>query len=155
LHLNWPFAISLLADQGLAPEPIRAAPLPAGPAGRATVLGGGYLALARNTARPDAALRLARHLLSHDVQARLGRDLGWFSARRDVAPGEGNVLLAGFAAMRGDLRSRPERTDYPAISRAWQEAFRAVVFDGVEPAAALAEAGERAGRGAHAGGGGA
>ncbi|HEY8514617.1 MAG TPA: extracellular solute-binding protein [Candidatus Binatia bacterium] len=143
LHLNWPFAISVLADQGLAPEPIRAAPLPAGPQGRATVLGGGYLALARNTARPDAALRLARYLLSREVQERLGRELGWFSARRDVPPGEGSPLLAGFAAMRGALRSRPERPDYPALSRAWQEAFRAVVFDGVAPDAALAAARER------------
>jgi len=153
LHLNWPFAVSLLASQGLAPDPIRAAPLPAGPDGRATVLGGGYLAVARNTTRPDAALRLARHLLSRDVQARLGRELGWFSARRDVPPGEGNALLAGFAAMRGDLRPRPERTDYPLLSRAWQEAFRAVVFDGVDPASALAAARTRAHLAAPDGGG--
>lgn len=143
LHLNWPFAVNVLAGQGLAPVPVRAAPLPAGPHGRATVLGGGYLAIPLNAPNPELALRLAQHLLSREVQARLGRDLGWFSARRDIAPGEGSPLLAGFAAMRGELRPRPERADYPALSRAWQEAFRAVVFAGEDPAAALAAAQRR------------
>jgi ABC-type glycerol-3-phosphate transport system substrate-binding protein len=54
LHLNWPFAMSLYASQGLAPATIRSAPLPSGPAGRATVLGGGHLAIPRH------ALRLGR-----------------------------------------------------------------------------------------------
>jgi ABC-type glycerol-3-phosphate transport system substrate-binding protein len=140
LALNWPFAVSVLASQQLAPSPIRAAPLPAGPHGRATVLGGGYLAIPRAAPHPEEAIRLVRFLLSRDVQARLGRDLGWFSARRDVPPGAGNPLLDGFAAMRGDVRARPERDDYAALSRAWQEAFRAVVFDGAPPVDALAAA---------------
>lgn len=144
LHLNWPFAVQVLAQQGLAPERVRAAPLPAGPRGRATVLGGGYLAIPRNAPHPDLALRLAHHLLSRDVQLRLGRELGWFSPRRDVAPGEGDPLLAGFAAMRGELRARPERADYASLSRAWQEAFRAVVFRREDPAASLAAARHRA-----------
>src|SRR5690606_25876034 len=76
LHLNWPFAAAVLASQGMAPDPVRTAPLPAGPAGRATVLGGGYLAIPRNAPHPEAALRLLRRLLSRDVQARLGRDVG-------------------------------------------------------------------------------
>ena len=66
------------------------------------------------------------------------------AARLDAAvrlePTTDDPLLAGFAAMRGDLHLRPERADYPQLSRAWQEAFRDVVFDGVEPAAALGRA---------------
>ncbi len=58
--------------------------------------------------------------------------------------------VAGFAAMRGELRPRPERADYPVLSRAWQEAFRAVVFAGEDPDAALAAAQRRVD--AHAGG---
>ena len=146
LHLNWPFAAAALASQGMAPDPIRAAPLPAGPEGRATVLGGGYLAIPRHAPHPDAALRLLRHLLSRDVQERLGRDVGWFSARWDLPPASGRPLLAGFAEMRGDVRPRPERADYPRLSRAWQDAFRAVVFDGAEPDAALADAARVTGR---------
>jgi ABC-type glycerol-3-phosphate transport system substrate-binding protein len=136
LALNWPFAMSLYASQGLAPDPIRSAPLPRGPAGRATVLGGGYVAIPRNAPHPEAALELVHHLLGRDVQARLARELGWFSARRDVPVEEGGVL-AGFAAMRGEVRPRPERADYLALSRRWQEAFRAVAFAHADPAATL------------------
>ena len=143
LHLNWPFAMSLYASQGLAPEPIRSAPLPRGPAGRATVLGGGYLGLPKNTPHRAAALELVRHLLGRAVQERFARDLGWFSARQDVAVAAGGETLAGFAAMRDVVRPRPERPDYPMISRQWQEAFRAVAFAHVPPDEALAAAASR------------
>jgi ABC-type glycerol-3-phosphate transport system substrate-binding protein len=140
LHLNWPFAMSLYASQGLAPDPIRSAPLPRGPAGRATVLGGGYLAVPRSAPDRPAALALVRHLLSRDVQARLGRELGWFSARHDVPIGGDDPELAGFAAMREVVRPRPEGAGYPELSRAWQRAARAVAFGGTAPADALARA---------------
>jgi ABC-type glycerol-3-phosphate transport system substrate-binding protein len=132
--------MSLYASQGLAPEPIRSAPLPRGPAGRATVLGGGYLGLPKNAPHRAAALELVRHLLGREVQQRFARELGWFSARRDVEVAAGGELLAGFAAMRDVVRPRPERPDYPMISRQWQEAFRAVAFAHVSPDEALAAA---------------
>jgi len=137
LALEWPFAMALFASQGLAPERFASAPLPRGPQGRATVLGGGYVALPRNAPHPAAALDLVRHLLGRDSQARLARELGWFSARRDVSPAAGGDLLAGYAAMRDDVRPRPERADYQLISRLWQQAFRAVVFDRADPASTL------------------
>jgi len=137
LALEWPFAMALFASQGLAPERFASAPVPRGPHGRATVLGGGYVALPRNAPHPAAALDLVRHLLGRDSQARLARELGWFSARRDVSPAAGGELLAGYAAMRDEVRPRPERADYPLISRLWQQAFRAVVFDRADPAATL------------------
>jgi ABC-type glycerol-3-phosphate transport system substrate-binding protein len=139
LHMNWPFVMSLYASEGLAPERFRAAPLPRGPDERATVLGGGYLAIPENAPHPEAALRFLRFLLGRPAQERLARELGWFSARRDVPFEDGSTLLAGYAEMRGDVRPRPERSDYPEISRAWQRAFRRVAFDGVAPAVALRE----------------
>jgi ABC-type glycerol-3-phosphate transport system substrate-binding protein len=140
LHLNWPFVMSLYASQGLAPDPIRSAPLPRGPAGEATVLGGGYIAIPRRAPQKVAATRLARYLISGPVQRRFRRELGWFSARRDVPVEASGGLLQGFAAMRNDVRPRPERPDYPRLSRLWQESFRAAVFEGVDPQAALARA---------------
>lgn len=137
LHLNWPFAMSLYASQGLAPGTIRSAPLPRGPAGEATVLGGGYLGIPRHAPHRDAALRLARYLIGHAAQSRLQSDLGWFSARRDVPVGSDGELLSGFAAMRDFVRPRPERSDYQRLSRLWQEAFRDVVFRGATPETAL------------------
>lgn len=139
MHLNWPFAMSLYESEGLAPERFRAAPLPEGPAGRATVLGGGYLAIPVNAPHRDDAVALVRFLLSRDVQERFASELGWFSARRDIPFGGGAPLLAGYAAMSADVRPRPERSDYPEISRQWQRAFRRVAFDGVEPELALRE----------------
>lgn len=143
LHLNWPFVMSLYESEGLAPERFRAAPLPEGPAGRATTLGGGYLAIPVNAPHRDDAVAFVRFLLSRSVQERFARELGWFSARRDVPFGGGAPLLAGYAEMSADVRPRPERPDYPEISRQWQRAFRRVVFDGVAPSQALAE-GQRA-----------
>jgi ABC-type glycerol-3-phosphate transport system substrate-binding protein len=146
LELNWPATLSLYQSQGLAPDPFRSAPLPRGPSGRATVLGGGYLAIPRNAPHRTETLALVRHLLGRDVQTRFARELGWFSARRDVAVGTDGVL-DGFTAMRDEVRPRPERPDYPAISRRWQEAFRAVVFDHADPVATLHAAARDAGRG--------
>ena len=143
LHLNWPFAMSLFGSQGLAPDPIRSAPLPLGPAGTATVLGGGYLGVPRGTPRREAALQLMRYLLSQPVQQHLHDQLGWFSARRDVAGTEGGALLGGFTAMRDEVRARPETVDYPRLSRLWQEAFRAVAFEHVDPDEALDSAAQR------------
>jgi ABC-type glycerol-3-phosphate transport system substrate-binding protein len=137
LHLNWPFAMSLFASQGLAPDTIRSAPLPNGPAGRATVLGGGYLAIPRHAPKRDAALQLARYLIGHSAQTQLQNQLGWFSARLDVDAGGDSELLSGFAAMRDFVRPRPERADYLRLSRLWQQAFRDVAFAGADPETAL------------------
>lgn len=139
LHLNWPFAMSLYASQGLAPDTIRSAPLPRGPNTTATVLGGGYLAVPNSAPHPEQAIRLARFLIAPAAQQRLARELGWFSARADVAAGDDNELLRGFAALRARVRPRPERADYRRLSELWQRAFRRVVFEGADPDAVLNE----------------
>ena len=137
LHLNWPFVMSLYASEGLAPERIRSAPLPLGPHGRATVLGGGYIAVPLHAPHRAAAIRLARHLIGQHAQDAFARQLGWFSARRDVGAQDGHELLSGFIAMRDEVRPRPERPDYARLSRLWQQAFRAVVFERADPESTL------------------
>lgn len=143
LELNWPFAMAVLASQGLAPSPIRSAPLPAGPEGTATVLGGGYLAVPRASAHLGAAARLALYLVGAHAQARLARELGWFSPRRDVPAAGDAALYEGFEALRGEVRARPEGPDYARLSRQWQEAFRAVAFERRAPADVLPAAQRR------------
>jgi ABC-type glycerol-3-phosphate transport system substrate-binding protein len=140
LHINWPFAMSLYAAQGLAPERIRSAALPHGPVNRTTVLGGGYLGVPRGAPHPESAERLARFLLSRPTQERLQEALGWFSARADVTLGGDGTNLAGFAAMRESVRPRPEERDYALLSRLWQQAGRAVLFEHAAPDVALEHA---------------
>jgi hypothetical protein len=82
-------------------------------------------------------VQLARYLIGLHAQERLHRELGWFSARRDVAVGGAGTGVEGFAEMRDDVRARPELPDDPELSRLWQQAFRAVVFEGADPAATL------------------
>ncbi len=143
LHLNWPFAMSLFASQGLAPGEIASAPLPRGPSGRATVLGGGYIGIPRSAPHPASALQLAQFLIGRRAQERLRAELGWFSARTDIPVGDGGELLAGFAQMRDEVRPRPERPDYLRLSREWQEAARAVLFEHRDPREVLAAAAQQ------------
>jgi ABC-type glycerol-3-phosphate transport system substrate-binding protein len=104
------------------------------------VLGGGYIAVPKNAPHRPQALALARHLLGKETQETFARRLGWFAVRRDVVVGETAPALAGFAAMRAHVRPRPERADYPRLSRLWQQAFRAVVFESADAGATLEEA---------------
>jgi ABC-type glycerol-3-phosphate transport system substrate-binding protein len=143
LQFNWPAIMSVYEGQGLAPGRIRSAPLPRGPAGRATVLGGGYLAVPTSAPHRERALALARHLLGADAQRTFAERLGWFSARRDVPGPSPDGPLAGFAAMRAAVRPRPARADYSALSRRWQDAFRRVAFAHEAPEAALRAAAAR------------
>lgn len=143
VELNWPFAMAVLSSEGLAPTPIRSAPLPAGPEGTATVLGGGYLGVPRTSAHRSEAIRLALYLVGAGAQGRLARELGWFSPRRDTPHAADTDLYQGFEAMRAAVRTRPERRDYPLLSRLWQQAFRAVAFERQAPAEVLPAAQRR------------
>jgi ABC-type glycerol-3-phosphate transport system substrate-binding protein len=138
LHFNWPFAMSYLASKGLAPQVDLSAPIPAGPDGAYTVLGGGYLAIARSAPHPQAARAFLNYLLTAPVQERLSRKLGWYGS---VPPAPGSTdaeLYSGFTAMRDRVRARPTIAGYTAVSNRWQKIIQQVLFDNVQPAAAVA-----------------
>src|SRR5262249_7744391 len=122
LHFNWPFVMSLYASQGLAPATIRSAPLPVGPEGArpATVLGGGYLGIPRSAPHRAAALQLARYLIGREAQQTLVRELGWFSARHDLAAGKKREFLAGVAGGRHQVPPPPGRPHHPRPRRPLQ-----------------------------------
>jgi len=137
IHFNWPFAIQYLASKGLAPRVDLSAPIPVGPSGAATPLGGGYLAIPVSAPHPELAARFLQYLLAADVQRRLSGELGWYGS---VAPPEGSEearLYSGFAAMRPYVKARPTIACYSELSNSWQRAFRAVLVDGIGPVAAL------------------
>jgi ABC-type glycerol-3-phosphate transport system substrate-binding protein len=140
IHFNWPFALAYLASKGLAPSVDLSAPIPSGPDGTATVLGGGYLAIARSAPHPKLAAEFIRYLLKRDTQARLSRELGWYGSVGPPAGSEQAKLYAGFIAMRPYVRARPTIDCYAQLSNGWQRAFRAVLFAEASPAAALKQA---------------
>jgi ABC-type glycerol-3-phosphate transport system substrate-binding protein len=138
IHFNWPFAMAYLASKGLAPQTDMSAPLPAGPSGSFTVLGGGYLGIPVSAPHRAAAELFLRYLLQASSQRRLSQELGWFGS---VPPPPGSPqarLYAGFSAMRDHVRARPTIAGYAELSNRWQRAIRAVLFDDVPPADAFA-----------------
>lgn len=137
IHFNWPFAITYLRDKGLAPSVDLSAPIPAGPKGRATVLGGGYLAIPRSAPHPDNAELFLRFLLTSDVQQRLVSELGWQNALPIKRDEQAALLYAGFSAMRPYMRARATAPDYQALSNRWQRALAAILFEQTPAVVAL------------------
>jgi multiple sugar transport system substrate-binding protein len=136
LHFNWPFIVPLVREKGLMRSQIRVAPLPAGPAGSATVLGGGYLGIPRTAPHPSGAALLIDYLLSERVQRILTRELGWFPVQEaawDALSKEDSDDLAGYMEMRGSLRARPAIPQYGEVSRVWQQGFSDLLFEGKSP----------------------
>lgn len=132
LHYNWPFVVPLLRDKDLLPDRVRTAPLPGGPAGAATVLGGGYLGVPAGAPNPQAAGQLLDYLAEAQTQQMLVRELGWFPIRDEgwqALSDEDRTAYGGFLAMREDVRARPNVPYYSEVSRAWQNAVHQMLFE--------------------------
>lgn len=138
LHFNWPFAISYLAGKGLAPQTDLSAPIPSGPDGTFSVLGGGYLAIPRSAPHPQAAREFIRYLLTATAQTRLSHELGWYGSIPPPPGSEEARLYAGFSTMRDRVRARPTIAGYTGLSNRWQRVIHEVLFDKTPPPAAVA-----------------
>ncbi len=138
IHFNWPFAIGYLHAKGLAPNVNLSSLIPAGPGGRATPLGGGYLAIPNSAPHPKLAAEFVQYLLTADVQAKLSRELGWYGSVPPPPGSEDAQLYAGYVAMRPFVRARPTVDCYAELSDQWRRTIRAVLFDDTTPASAIA-----------------
>ena len=138
IHFNWPFAIAYLQSKGLAPNVNLSAPIPAGPDGIATPLGGGYLAIPNSAPHPKLAAQFIQYLLTADTQAKLSRELGWYGSVPPAPGSEDAQLYAGYTAMRAFVRARPTVDCYADLSDQWRRAIRAVLFENTAPASAIA-----------------
>ena len=138
IHFNWPFAIGYLHSKGLAPNGNLSAPIPVGPDGRATALGGGYLAIPNSAPHPKLAAEFIQYLLTVDTQAKLSRELGWYGSVPPAPGSEDAILYAGYTAMRPFVRARPTVDCYADLSDQWRRTIRSVLFDDAAPAAAIA-----------------
>ena len=138
IHFNWPFAMGYLAGKGLAPQVDLSAPIPGGPNGAFTVLGGGYLAIPRSAPHPERAREFVRYLLTAPAQVRLSHQLGWYGSVPPQPGSEEARLYSGFTAMRDHVRARPTIGNYTALSNGWQRVIHQVLFDHLHPDAAVA-----------------
>jgi hypothetical protein len=110
LHLNWPFAMRLYADQTLAPDRIGAAPLPRGPAGRERA---GGTSVPANATRPRACCATAGRSRCREMAGRATRlVLGAARVPRRRRCGARPRVAA--------TRGRGPGADYLALSRARQ-----------------------------------
>src|SRR5262249_2869082 len=141
IHFNWPLAIRYLASKGYSPAVDLSAPVPAGPDGTATPLGGGYVGIPTSAPHPELARDFIRYLLDAAVQKKLGREMGWFGTISPDPESADAKLYAGFDAMRPYVRARPPVDCYANLSNGWQRAARAVLFDNESPKGALATIG--------------
>ncbi len=142
LHMNWPFVVPLLREKGLLPQRFKTAPLPSGPRGRATVLGGAYLAIPKTSAHAREASELLEFLVSSEAQRMLVRNLGWFPIRDEdlsVLSDEENTIYEGFLVMRNHVRSRPAVPYYNELSNLWQEAFARILYEGAKAEAVVSD----------------
>jgi ABC-type glycerol-3-phosphate transport system substrate-binding protein len=147
IHFNWPFAIEYLHSKGLAPEEDLSAPIPVGPNGRATPLGGGYLAVPMGAPHAEVALQFIRYLLTAEAQTRLSKTMGWYGSVPPQSGSEDARLYAGFTAMRPFVRARPTIDCYGDLSDQWRRAIRAVLIDDRNPVQAVGDAFGDQGRG--------
>src|SRR5258708_847684 len=140
IHFNWPFAIDYLHDKGLAPGEDLSAPIPAGPDGRATPLGGGYLAIPIGAPHAEVALQFVRYLLTAEAQARLSQTMGWYGSVPPLPGSEDAKLYAGFTAMRPYVRARPTIDCYADLSDQCRRVIRGVLIDNRNPVQAVGDA---------------
>ncbi len=132
LHENWPFVVPLLREKGLLHHPFETAPLPEGPAGKATILGGGYLGIPKTAPHPKMASKLLNYLTSAAVQKRMVAGLGWFPIRDEgweALTEKDTRDFSGFLAMRNFVRARPSVPFYPKVSQIWQDGFYQIIFE--------------------------
>jgi ABC-type glycerol-3-phosphate transport system substrate-binding protein len=138
IHFNWPFAMGYLHAKGLAPNVNLSAPIPAGPDGRASPLGGGYLAIPNSAPHPDLAAEFIEYLLTAGTQAKLSRELDWYGSVPPAPGSEDAQLYAGYTAMQPFVRARPTVDCYADLSDQWRRTIRSVLFDNAPPASAVA-----------------
>jgi arabinogalactan oligomer/maltooligosaccharide transport system permease protein len=136
------FAISgpwLASDIRGADLNYRVVPLPLGQPMRPPLTVESVMLSPAGAARPEA-LALARHLAGADAADLRQRRAGALSARSDMSPPPGDLLLAGFAAQAPSAVPMPAT---PAMRSTWEPADRAlrkVLRGQASPAHALEEA---------------
>ena len=143
LASNWPFTSMVFAEQDIL-DRFQVYEGWRGPARAAHVVGGDVLGIPKGVTGPrkDAALALARFLMSRDAQALLVERNAWPSVRADAYGRVPPALRETFEAIQKALADgwlRPNVPYWPDVSEAMNEAVRRILERG-EPAGPVLDA---------------
>src|SRR3989441_12562954 len=111
LARNWPVGMQVIVQQNQKTN-IKAYATWAGPAGRATMIGGDVIAIPKRSPNQELALKFAGYLMSREIQTRLVTELGWPPIRSDALGSVPEWQQGLFHAIIDDPPSRRYR---PAI----------------------------------------
>lgn len=137
------YVVALGDDLGVAP-------LPAGPAGAATGVGGANLAIMADSQHREAAWTFIAWMTSPEVNLRWSTGTGYLPLRRSVVASkayqaylETEPRARVILEQREVARARPNIPAYAGASREVGLAVEEALFTGADPAAALAAAAEK------------
>ena len=139
LARNWPVGMQVIVKQNQKTN-IKAYATWAGPAGRATMIGGDVIAITKRSPNQDLALKFAGYLMSREIQTLLVTELGWPPIRSDALGSVPEWQQGFFKAIMEALRYghyRPAILGWSAVDKYVNLAFKDIVMDGRDVQATL------------------
>jgi trehalose transport system substrate-binding protein len=139
LARNWPVGMQVIVKQNEKTN-IKAYATWAGPAGRATMIGGDVIAITKRSPNQDLALKFAGYLMSREIQTLLVTELGWPPIRSDALGSVPEWQQGFFKAIMEALRYghyRPAILGWSAVDKYVNLAFKDIVMDGRDVQATL------------------
>ena len=139
LARNWPVGIQVIVKQNQKTN-IKAYATWAGPAGRATMIGGDVIAITKRSPNQELALKFAGYLMSREIQTLLVTELGWPPIRSDALGSVPEWQQGFFKAIMEALRYghyRPAILGWSAVDKYVNLAFKDIVMDGRDVQATL------------------
>jgi trehalose transport system substrate-binding protein len=132
LARNWPVGMQVIVQQNQKTN-IKAYATWAGPAGRATMIGGDVIAITKRSSNQELALKFAGYFMSREIQALLVTELGWPPIRSDALGSVPEWQQGFFKAIMEALRYghyRPAIMGWSAVDKYVNLAFKDIVIDG-------------------------
>ena len=139
LARNWPVGMQVIVQQNQKTN-IQAYATWAGPAGRATMIGGDVIAITKRSPNQELALKFARYLMSQEIQTLLVTELGWPPIRSDALGRVPEWQRGFFKAMMEALsygQYRPAIMGWSAVDKYVNLAFKDIVVEGRDVQATL------------------
>ena len=139
LARNWPVGVQVIVKQNQKTN-IKAYATWAGPAGRATMIGGDVIAITKRSHNQDLALKFAGYLMSREIQTLLVTELGWPPIRSDAlgsVPAWQQGFFKAIMEALGYGHYRPAILGWSAVDKYVNLAFKDIVMDGRDVQATL------------------